>query len=289
MKLGIDCAFAGTTEDFNLAAAAGVEWVGEYFGGVGCFHVWTNADRAARRASDIKLSVPIWVPAQSFGSNPSVEASQAISSATILGYNQVIGLDVEENSGATPQWLEAFGAIIVNDGYEFVMYHGGDKSVPSSAHSWMANWTGNAPTNLSIGSAQQYRGATNAYNMSVDFDACDDTFPLEGAPKSPTVKPNPITIIPTGVKMQDICVFVTSFDKNEQVFYVDTNGALWHHYWDHEANKWSPAEGLGGGWAPDTTLKMNDETGTYQVWGTMANGHRAQVYWSGHAWVVQPL
>lgn len=202
MRTGIDASFAGTTTDFDTASLAGVEWVAEYFGGAGAFRVWTNNDRAALAASRIKYRLPIWVPRQDFTSNPTTEAGQALTAAKLLGFRQVIAVDVERDSGATMAWLETFGVTITQEGYALVMYHGGDKEPPSMAHSWLALWTGNPPSSLPEGQAQQYRGPTNAYGMSVDFNVGADDFPLEGldlalpnSPNKPLAKDDNMYII----------------------------------------------------------------------------------------------
>lgn len=182
MRLGIDCAFAGTTADFNQAFAAGIEWVGEYFGGAGCYHVWTNADRAALIASKIPYRLPIWVPDQSFASDPIKEAEEALAVFRLLGFKQVLGFDVEVGSGYTLEWGQAFCDTVNKAGITLVMYHGGDKQPPVDCAEWLAFWTGNAPSLTKPRSAQQYRGNTNSYGMSVDFDVATDDFPLEGLP-----------------------------------------------------------------------------------------------------------
>lgn len=130
--------------------------------------------------SKIKYRLPIWVPAQSFTSNPQVEANEAINVHGALGFNKVIALDAEENSGFTLTWGEVFGATLKAARLDFVLYHGGDKPVPSSASSWLAFWTGNPPNTLPDKSAQQYRGATSFCNMSVDLSIAALDFPLEG-------------------------------------------------------------------------------------------------------------
>lgn len=182
MRLGIDAAFAGTTVDFDLAADAGIEWVGEYFGGAGCYHVWTNADRQALATSKIPYRLPIWVPDQSFSSDPTIEANNAIEAFRLIGFKHVLGVDVEHGSGYTLDWGETWGHTLANAGIVPVMYHANDKTVFSTGASWLAFWTGNPPQNLEPRTAIQYRGATNSYNMSVDFDAAADDFPLEGLP-----------------------------------------------------------------------------------------------------------
>ena len=183
MRPGIDCAFAGTTADFDQAAEAGIEWVGEYFGGDGCFHVWTNNDRAALATSKVPYRLPIWVPAQSFGSNPVDEATEALAAHKALGFKSVLAVDVESNSGYTLAWGESFSNTLAGKGIIPVLYHGNDKPLASGFQGdWLAFWTGNPPSKLNPKSAVQYRGATSSYGMSVDFDMASDDFPLEGLP-----------------------------------------------------------------------------------------------------------
>lgn len=180
MRPGIDCAFAGSTADFDGAASAGVEWVGEYFGGAGCYHVWTNNDRAALAASKIPYRLPIWVPAQSFNSNPLQEAIEALAAFHACGFKSVFAVDIEENSGYTLAWGESFGKLVTDNGVTLVAYHTGNHPAASTMASWLAFWTGNAPTKLDPRTAQQYRGGTPAYSMNVDFSMAADDFPLEG-------------------------------------------------------------------------------------------------------------
>lgn len=83
------------------------------------------------------------------------------------------------------------------------------------------------------------------------------------------------------------CVFVTA-DDVQQVFYVDSHGQLAHHYAGGDG-RWH-GETLGAGWDPDTGLAHALSTaGAAQVWGTRADGRRAQCYWNGRQWVTQLL
>jgi hypothetical protein len=76
-------------------------------------------------------------------------------------------------------------------------------------------------------------------------------------------------------------------DGSQHVFYIN-NGTLVHYYFV-QGRSWV-GENLSTGWNPDTALKAAQApNGTYQVWGVLANGRRAQTYWSGKAWVTQPL
>ena len=105
-----------------------------------------------------------------------------------------------------------------------------------------------------------------------------------GGPPTPAPTPPP-------PEMPDMiappCVF--NFDDgSQQVFYVTSGGSLAHHYWS--AKRGWTAENLGGSWDPDTGLTAAVSSGgAYQVWGTLANGKRAQCYWTGQRWVTQPL
>lgn len=179
MQQGCDSSFAGTTADFDQAFNAGVTWWGHYFGGAGVFRVWSNPERQALFNSKIPKHLPIWVPAQSFTSDPHQEALQAVTAARALGFRKVFAVDIEENSGYTLEWGNAFCTVVNADGFALAAYHGGDKEPPINAYGWLANWIGNPPSSIPAGAAQQYRGATNAYGMSVDFDAAGDSFPLE--------------------------------------------------------------------------------------------------------------
>lgn len=108
--------------------------------------------------------------------------------------------------------------------------------------------------------------------------------PDSGPPPPPPPPP------PTGVLTVPPCVFTTDFDRNQQVFYVDSSGQVIHHWWDHTSKKWSGAQPLGAGWKPDGQLvAAQDSDGTFQVWGDLAAGGVGQVYWSGKAWVPQHL
>ena len=87
--------------------------------------------------------------------------------------------------------------------------------------------------------------------------------------------------------MPSPCVFTTN-DQNQQVFYVDGAGNLCHYWWDHNTNRWSPREGLGGGW--DTKIGITkDAKSDNQIWGQLVNGAVAQCYWSGSRWLTQAL
>lgn len=203
MRAGADSSFAGTTADFNNAHKAGIQWWGHYIGGAGAYRVWSNPERVALDNSAIPYHLPIWVPAQSFTSNPLQEANQMVAVLKMLGYHSVVCVDVEENSGYTLAWGEANARAITRAGYTYVMYHTADKQPPSVAHSWLASWVGNPPQSLSPDSAQQYRGGTAFCNMNVDFDIATDDFPLEGL----TVKP------PTHIGVEEDMVLVTA--KNQ--------------------------------------------------------------------------
>ncbi|HEY2302996.1 MAG TPA: hypothetical protein VGH66_13950 [Acidimicrobiales bacterium] len=77
-------------------------------------------------------------------------------------------------------------------------------------------------------------------------------------------------------------------DGSQQLFYVDAGGRLVHWYWLAGRN-WS-SEGLSTGWDPDTSLAWHQSPGgSHQIWGVLADGKRAQCYWSGKAWITQPL
>ena len=101
--------------------------------------------------------------------------------------------------------------------------------------------------------------------------------------------PAPPTPTPAPPEVHDMiappCTFVMS--GAQQCFFVDANGRLEHHY-QTPGKPWI-AEVLGSGWDPDTGLAYDSSTGVAQVWGVMANGKRAQVYWNGKQWVTQPL
>lgn len=83
-------------------------------------------------------------------------------------------------------------------------------------------------------------------------------------------------------------VFTTQFDGNEQVFFVDSSGNLQHAYY-RPNQVWSPVEQVTTGWQPSCQLAHVLYDGTEQVWGTLPSGLPVQVYWSGSAWVPQPL
>jgi hypothetical protein len=83
------------------------------------------------------------------------------------------------------------------------------------------------------------------------------------------------------------CVFNMD-DGSQQVFYVDGGGRLRHHYW--QAGRAWVGESLSAGWDPDSGLAAaRNDQGTWQVWGVLADGDNVQCYWSGRAWVTQPL
>lgn len=234
MEQGCDSSFAGTTADFNSAYAAGVVWWGHYFGGAGVYRVWSNAERQALFNSKIPKHLPIWVPAQSFTSDPYQEAQQAVTAARLLGFNTVIGFDVEHGSGYTLDWGNKFTTVVRADGFEVVCYHAGDKEPPVNAFSWLANWTGNPPTSLAPGSAQQYRGGTNAYGMNVDFDSAADGFPLE-------LNPMQLPINLEGENADMITSFYDPESHQQHVFRERPNGGLVDHWYYSIAHDGNPA------------------------------------------------
>ena len=102
---------------------------------------------------------------------------------------------------------------------------------------------------------------------------------------APTPEPEPPLEVPDMIAPP--CVFNFP-DGTQQVFYVTSGGTLAHYYWT--ATRGWTAENLGGDWDPDTGLTPAVSSGgAYQVWGALANGKRAQCYWTGQRWVTQPL
>jgi hypothetical protein len=119
---------------------------------------------------------------------------------------------------------------------------------------------------------------------------CGSAFPLAqviamaaGAPAPTPPEPGPP---PEEEPLPAPCPFTV--DNVEQVFYVDSSGQLMHYYYSAGA-RWL-GEGLSTGWDPKAGLAHAvDPAGTHQVWGMLASGKGAQCYWSGKAWVTQPL
>lgn len=97
---------------------------------------------------------------------------------------------------------------------------------------------------------------------------------------------------PTPEEIQDMKAFGCAFqmdDKSQQVFYISDKGQLMHYYFNGATQKWV-GEGFGTNWHKDSELQSERlENGTWRVWGVLANGQRAQCYWSGKAWVTQNL
>lgn len=210
MLTGCDSSFGGTAADYQQAYNAGVRWWGHYFGGKGAYRVWSNNERQTLYNSPIPYHLPIWVPEQSFTNSPFNEATLAVQTARVLGIKKVFAIDVEENSGYTLEWGQSFATVVKADGFTLDMYHGKDKEPPSNVASWIALWTGNPSDSLPIGSAQQYRGATNAFGLSVDFDAASESFPLE---VNPNVKPTVFNANPSASvkgKERDMHIFKNS-------------------------------------------------------------------------------
>lgn len=228
MQPGCDSSFAGTTADFNSAAAAGIVWWGHYFGGAGVYRVWSNAERTALFNSRIPKHLPIWVPDQRFISNPYNEALAAVTAARALGIKSVFAFDVEANSGYKLTWGESFCTVVRADGFKLICYHSGDKQPPSNSFDWLADWTGNPPQSLGEYSAQQYRGATQAYGMSVDFDMAGISFPLE---INPNIQP------PT----QEDDLLTSLYDPNlkqQHVWRDRSDGQLDHWYRGESDTQW---------------------------------------------------
>lgn len=112
-----------------------------------------------------------------------------------------------------------------------------------------------------------------------DHSTTYGTYPLIPTPKPP---PEVASMAPL--------VFTTDFDRNQQVFFVDQEGTLQHHWWGVHTQAWTGPEPISVGWKPGADLVMaQDSLGTYQVWGETSSGGFAQAYWSGKGWVTQPL
>ena len=146
--------------------------------------------------------------------------------------------------------------------------------------------------------AAQAQGSGRGVCQHIDLGAwggghvdCGPGFPLDEVIAQAAAGPPTPAPTPPPPEMPDMiappCVF--NFDDgSQQVFYVTSGGSLAHHYWS--AKRGWTAENLGGSWDPDTGLTAAVSSGgAYQVWGTLANGKRAQCYWTGQRWVTQPL
>ena len=84
------------------------------------------------------------------------------------------------------------------------------------------------------------------------------------------------------------CSFV--MNGGQQAFWVDDKGRLVHAY-ARPGNPWIK-ENLSDGWDPLTGLSSgtNATSGSSdRVLGVLANGSRAQCYWSGTHWITQPI
>jgi hypothetical protein len=117
---------------------------------------------------------------------------------------------------------------------------------------------------------------------------CGPGFPIDevlAAASGGTPTPEPPPLLEVDM-IAPPCTF--TMDDVQQAFYVDDDGILIHCY-ARPGQTWVK-ENLGVGWDPDSGLAHDvGYGGAAQVWGVMANGRRAQVYWSGRNWVTQPL
>lgn len=119
---------------------------------------------------------------------------------------------------------------------------------------------------------------------------CGPGFPIDdviaaakGTASTPTPPP-----IPEDDMTPAPCAFNLD-DGSQQVFYVDKGGRLQHYYWTKQRNTWT-ADPLSTGWDADSALTyLLSPALVPQVWGVMADGKRAQCYWSGRQWITQPL
>lgn len=177
MRYGLDSSYGGTVAQYNQAAANGITWWGHYYGGGGAYRIWPQSERDQLFSSRIAYHLPIWVPLQSFRSDPVTEAWQAIVLAAAYGW-KLFALDVEHGSGYTLQWGEAFWAEVHRRGFDLVIYRTANHAVPLGAADWLASWTGSVSSVLGERQAQQYTGARSLFGLSVDCDAASDSFPL---------------------------------------------------------------------------------------------------------------
>jgi hypothetical protein len=118
---------------------------------------------------------------------------------------------------------------------------------------------------------------------------CGPAFPIDqvlamaAGGAAPTPEPEPEPEVPDMIAAP--CTF--TIDNVQQAFYV-AGGRLIHCY--APPGKAWVSEPLSDGWDPDSGLAHDVGVGGVdQVWGVLANGKRAQCYWSGSRWVTQPL
>jgi hypothetical protein len=119
---------------------------------------------------------------------------------------------------------------------------------------------------------------------------CGDGFPLAEVIAMAGGAPEPPAVEEEEEEKDDMfppCTF-TMADNQQQSFYVDSDGRL-VHCWQLPGRPWVK-EILDGHWDPRSGLAHDmAPSGNDQVWGMLASGGGAQVYWSGTRWVLQPL
>lgn len=264
-------------------APAGTQGCLVYVGG-DTPHPWTDQDIANQH---VRYLLPVWVRSNMAGT-PQGDADLLIAwlkaHKAPAGISVVLDLEMQVNPG----YVIEFGKTLHAAGFRVLVY--GSKSTlfgnPVLDGYFVADYTG-SPHVMTGTKITQFEDGPS-YDLDDvasgvvlwDTSTPDPAVPVPGPPPVPSPTPLEVAVAQT-------CVFNTA-DKNQQVFYVDANGIMQHAYWQ-PAGAWTH-ETLSSGWQPGSDLVAAQSSGgVYQVWGVLADGSRAQIYWSGTAWVTQPL
>lgn len=212
---GVDSEYAPTVTQAATAAGMGVKWWGYYCGGADAARVWSPGETAVLRQVGV-APLGVWVPRQTFDTDPLAEADQAVAAAVQRGQlsgGLVADAEHDCNTANLPGWWRGFQARVATHlGFTAVLYDGphtrlaGCRWEPRPG-SWQP---GDA---LGAGYAVQYASDSIA-GLSVDRDMADPTFPL-GAWTTQQPGPPPAPIPVEGWDMAGQWITVRSQQLNE--------------------------------------------------------------------------